>query len=1040
MGDLIAHYKFDAGSGTVLVDNSGNSNNGTIYGAPAWVTGKSGYAIDFDGVDDYVSIPDAASLNFGTGDFTICTWFKTSQSADVRNLFYKGAGDGLSGWRFGLDNINYGRPTVLIGDTVGHVTLVFGTTAYNDGLWHHMVVVFDRDVAAECFMDGASIGTGDITSISGSVDNTDAILIGNSYDKYIGSLDETRIYNRALSAAEISDLYHNIGRIETYEPIITATISLTTPIRYASRDYYDNSDNYYRGSIINFPELKENLPDLFYGAEYNQSVSLKIANDNNGIDDNWYTITNNNELRGVWATLNLIEDGDVRTVYTGKISKYSISPEKITLTVDMRHDVILETLLPSKVITATDFDSSAMDVGKPINICFGKCRMVPLWNIRHDTTNEIYDYLIGYGPIEKLGIYPGESYAIIRGNSYVEPNSYTFYNGSQASPYPGYAFVRFTVEQKDYSLNRMALFADLYGLKLGGIIADRNFANCIKAVLSDNTFGLGDSCDSANFATAASNLPIANYMCDGAIIEQRKARDIINDMLLPARNSYISRGSGGSWNMYVPGTGSSVATFGDNDGYWNNCKVVEVTSPSAKNSISRIHANYGFDGMGTARLTGDYNTGASFGIYKSYDLKFVNTTETIMKFFSYLAKITTYDRRITLYCGLEAKTLDRGNIITVKASNKPPLETGKDWIIESIVKLPSFSDKSEAKYEIVGREYDSSLYDDLTGGSTTEYTPGGITVNGPKSVVGSVTLGDGKNLPGTLTLTGSSGDIYINAGKTDFDNLENGFILGLDYSDSDKAKFFLGNSTKYLNWDGINWVLKAGNFEFDADGNITATNAKLYGSVTATSGEMGGWTIAASKLSAGQVDIDAANKRIRVYSGENYIELSQNGLIGFSSTLGEVLNIPIDGSAPTFSSGVIKDAIHQLYTTGVIQTAASGRRILINSNGIQLLTGATTGKWGSFKWGDGTKYGSGAIMKLHNRTNEVPLEFLTEQNVGDIHFVDRFSDPTGEAKIGDVVCVNGQLKLATVAGTPGTWEAVGGTDEVDPDLLMLGGM
>jgi len=54
----------------------------------------------------------------------------------------------------------------------------------------------------------------------------------------------------------------------------------------------------------------------------------------------------------------------------------------------------------------------------------------------------------------------------------------------------------------------------------------------------------------------------------------------------------------------------------------------------------------------------------------------------------------------------------------------------------------------------------------------------------------------------TLAVSGGAGDVKIQAGKTDFGDTTNGFILGIDDSDSDTAKFEIGNSTKYLTWDG----------------------------------------------------------------------------------------------------------------------------------------------------------------------------------------------------------------------------------------------
>lgn len=55
----------------------------------------------------------------------------------------------------------------------------------------------------------------------------------------------------------------------------------------------------------------------------------------------------------------------------------------------------------------------------------------------------------------------------------------------------------------------------------------------------------------------------------------------------------------------------------------------------------------------------------------------------------------------------------------------------------------------------------------------------------------------------TLGITAGTGDSYINAGKTDFDNTQSGFIIGIDDSDSDRAKFFIGDSDHYFNWNGV---------------------------------------------------------------------------------------------------------------------------------------------------------------------------------------------------------------------------------------------
>ena len=61
-----------------------------------------------------------------------------------------------------------------------------------------------------------------------------------------------------------------------------------------------------------------------------------------------------------------------------------------------------------------------------------------------------------------------------------------------------------------------------------------------------------------------------------------------------------------------------------------------------------------------------------------------------------------------------------------------------------------------------------------------------------------------------LGITAGTGDCAIRAGKTDFTNTQTGFILGLDDSDGDKPKFYIGDATNYLNWTGVGLVVKGG--------------------------------------------------------------------------------------------------------------------------------------------------------------------------------------------------------------------------------------
>ncbi|MFQ6055938.1 MAG: hypothetical protein ACE5J3_08170, partial [Methanosarcinales archaeon] len=75
---LVAEWHFDEGSGGIVKDSSGNSNDGIIHGA-TWVDGKYGKALRFDGVNDYVEISDNPSLYFSSGEsFSVTAWIKTT--------------------------------------------------------------------------------------------------------------------------------------------------------------------------------------------------------------------------------------------------------------------------------------------------------------------------------------------------------------------------------------------------------------------------------------------------------------------------------------------------------------------------------------------------------------------------------------------------------------------------------------------------------------------------------------------------------------------------------------------------------------------------------------------------------------------------------------------------------------------------------------------------------------------------------------------------------------------------------------------------
>lgn len=105
-----------------------------------------------------------------------------------------------------------------------------------------------------------------------------------------------------------------------------------------------------------------------------------------------------------------------------------------------------------------------------------------------------------------------------------------------------------------------------------------------------------------------------------------------------------------------------------------------------------------------------------------------------------------------------------------------------------------------------------------------------------------------------------------------------------------------------------------------------------------------------------------------------------------------------------------------------IATAASGQRIVLDSRGLLFLTGASSGKYGTFKYG-AKKYGSGVLVYFNNADKRVPFYVSGEQNVADIHLYNRGANPTGATyEAGDMICVNGRLRIFVPA--LGGWKQV----------------
>lgn len=193
-------------------DISGFNNNGTLQGGANYVMGKVAGAFNVINGADFISIPDASSLNFGTGNFSIDAWIKTTDASNVLNIVDKRSGteNNPVGYSF---FIVAGKLSFQLGDgqaTLNHVSI---TSPVSDGKWHHAAVTIDRKnkTGGKLYVDGIQIFTFDPTNRSGPITNTASLLIGqrnlSSATQFEGQIDEVEIFNRVLLDTEISSIF-----------------------------------------------------------------------------------------------------------------------------------------------------------------------------------------------------------------------------------------------------------------------------------------------------------------------------------------------------------------------------------------------------------------------------------------------------------------------------------------------------------------------------------------------------------------------------------------------------------------------------------------------------------------------------------------------------------------------------------------------------------------------------------------------------------------------------------------------------------------
>jgi len=197
-----ATYSFNAGTGLTAADLSGNGNNGTLQNGVAWTAGKYGSALSFDGINDFVRVPDSSSLDVGSSG-TIAAWIRLDALNRRNSVLAKGSVNSRSATNYGLEVTDTNRFFCILGGGSSSRTLTSSSTV-TTGTFYHVACVWNG-TQLRLYINGV-LNASVAQNLTPAV-NTSPLYIGQfsgNVDRMRGVIDEVRIYGRALSQAEVS--------------------------------------------------------------------------------------------------------------------------------------------------------------------------------------------------------------------------------------------------------------------------------------------------------------------------------------------------------------------------------------------------------------------------------------------------------------------------------------------------------------------------------------------------------------------------------------------------------------------------------------------------------------------------------------------------------------------------------------------------------------------------------------------------------------------------------------------------------------------
>lgn len=218
LSSVYARWHLNESSGSNAPDDSGNNRNGTLINNPAWVAGKINNALAFvSASSQYVTAGDIAAFE-RTQPFSVESWIKTTELTDPTMIVARMQNVSPDrGWQF-YKPANTGTVRLDLANNFGTLNVIRVTTvaSINDGSFHHVVATYDgssNSSGIKIYIDGV------LVSVNQELDGLTGTIVPSGVDLNIGArggifnwngdLDEVVIYNKELTAAEVSFRYNS---------------------------------------------------------------------------------------------------------------------------------------------------------------------------------------------------------------------------------------------------------------------------------------------------------------------------------------------------------------------------------------------------------------------------------------------------------------------------------------------------------------------------------------------------------------------------------------------------------------------------------------------------------------------------------------------------------------------------------------------------------------------------------------------------------------------------------------------------------------